>query len=120
MAPHPPSTVDDTLPGITGGIFSKITGEFARMPWLVILCFMFIVAMCFMAIFAEVLAPQHYADQALADRLKPPSFLGGPERYLLGTDELGRDVLSRLLYATQISIFVAFAGTLIGAVIGTF
>lgn len=120
MAPHPPSTVDDTLPGITGGIFSKITGEFARMPWLVILCFMFIVAMCFIAIFAEVLAPQHYADQALADRLKPPSFLGGPERYLLGTDELGRDVLSRLLYATQISIFVAFAGTLIGAVIGTF
>ncbi len=120
MADNAPSTVDETPPVITPGILSKVTGEFARMPWLVILCFVFIVTMCFMAIFAEVLAPQHYADQDLVNRLKPPSFLGGPERYWLGTDELGRDVLSRLLYATQISIFVAFAGTLIGAVIGTF
>ena len=86
MADNAPSTVDETLPVITRGILSKITGEFARMPWLVIFCSLFIVAMCFMAIFAEVLAPQHYADQALADRLKPPYFLGGPERYLLGTD----------------------------------
>ncbi len=57
--------------------------------------------------------------QSLADRLKPPSFLGGPAPYLLGTDELGRDVLSRLIYGIRFSLVIAILGTTIGAALGT-
>jgi peptide/nickel transport system permease protein len=68
---------------------------------------------------ADVLAPQHYAEQDLLARLAPPIFMGGTSAHWLGTDELGRDLLSRLIYATRMSIFVAIAGTAIGAMIGT-
>ncbi len=102
------------------GIFSKLTRELARMPALVIMCCVFLLATSFVFIFAHMLAPQHYADLDLLNRLKAPAFMGGPEQYLLGTDELGRDVLSRLLYAIRMSIFIALLGTFIGAVLGTF
>ena len=92
----------------------------AKYPPLVIISAIFILAMMFVFIFADFLAPFHYTTMDLPNRLKPPSFIGGPERYFLGTDELGRDVLSRLIYAIRISIFVAILGTVIGAVLGTF
>ncbi len=92
----------------------------AKYPPLVIIAATFVFCVMLVFIFADVLAPFHYTTQDLPNRLKPPSFLGGPEQYLLGTDELGRDILSRLIYATRISIFVAILGTGIGAVLGTF
>ena len=71
------------------------------------------------ALFAPLLAPYGYAEQDLLARLAPPVFLGGTSDHLLGADHLGRDVLSRLLYAIRISAIVALAGTVIGAVLGT-
>jgi peptide/nickel transport system permease protein len=71
------------------------------------------------ALFAHELAPFGYNDQDLLLRLRPPAFLHGPRAHFLGTDELGRDVLSRLLYALRISLLTALAGTLIGAMLGT-
>lgn len=105
--------------GIKPGILSGLTRELARMPWLVLGCAAFLFATMTVFVLADVLAPRHYADQDLLNRLKPPSWLGGPGEYVLGTDELGRDLLSRLIYGTRMSIFIAIAGTLIGAVIGT-
>ena len=91
-----------------------------KYPFLVLTCLGFIAAVLFAAVFAEVLAPKAYTAQDLLNRLKPPSFLGGPSQYLLGTDELGRDIVSRLLFAIRVSVFVAILGTVIGAVLGTF
>src|SRR6476620_162306 len=68
---------------------------------------------------ADVLAPYDYRTQALRQRLMPPVFLGGTTAHLLGTDELGRDILSRLIYAIRFSILVALGGTAIGAFVGT-
>ena len=68
---------------------------------------------------ADVLAPYDYRTQALRQRLMPPVFLGGTTAHLLGTDELGRDILSRLIYAIRFSILVALGGTAIGAILGT-
>ncbi len=73
------------------------------------------------AVFAPVLAPYSPLEQHLADRLTPP----GP-RYPLGTDELGRDVLSRVLFGARLSIpagllvvvVTALLGTALGAVAG--
>ncbi|MBT3359740.1 MAG: ABC transporter permease [Rhodospirillales bacterium] len=71
-------------------------------------------------VFADFLAPFDYREQDLLNRLKAPVFLGGDWKFLLGTDELGRDILSRLLFATRFSLLVAFLGTSIGAILGTF
>lgn len=91
----------------------------ARYPFLVVLALAFVAVIVTIFLFADWLAPYDYRAQSLLKRLKPPAFLGGPKENLLGTDELGRDVLSRLLYAIRFSVLVALGGTLIGAVIGT-
>ncbi|MFB6452959.1 ABC transporter permease [Bradyrhizobium tunisiense] len=71
------------------------------------------------AILGPWIAPTDFNDQNLLARLKPPLFADGTTTHLLGTDELGRDVLSRLLYALRISLGVGLLGTAIGAVFGS-
>ena len=81
---------------------------------------LFIVALFVMAPFAYVVAPHDPTAQTLAQRLVPPAWLpGGNTSYLLGTDGLGRDVLSRVLVGAQASIAVGLAGIVIGSSIGT-
>lgn len=71
------------------------------------------------AIFADLLALYDYQQIDLRARLVPPFFLeGGSLAHPLGTDDLGRDVYSRLLHSIRVSLFVAILGTLIGAVLG--
>ena len=102
------------------GVLSRFTREFARMPGLVLVSALFLIGTFVLFVGADVLAPQHYAEQDLLARLAPPIFMGGTSEHWLGADELGRDLLSRLIYATRMSIFVAIAGTTIGAAIGIF
>jgi peptide/nickel transport system permease protein len=62
------------------------------------------------AALAPVLAPRDPIEQDLFNRLQPPSFKGeGDTPFLLGTDGFGRDILSRILYATRISLVVVVA-----------
>ena len=89
-------------------------------PPLVLACIAFLALVLIAAAGADLLAPKSYTAQDLLNRLKPPAFLGGPAQYLLGTDELGRDMLSRLLYGIRVSVIVAILGTVIGALLGTF
>lgn len=63
---------------------------------------------------APWLAPHVPTDQTLVMRLSPP----GTENYLLGTDQLGRDVLSRLMYGARISLFIGFVVMLFTAIVG--
>jgi peptide/nickel transport system permease protein len=105
---------------ITAGGTGVIRRMRLKCPPLVLICLAFIALVLVTAALAGVLAPQHYTAQDLLNRLKPPAFLGGPAQYLLGTDELGRDILSRLIYGIRVSVVVAILGTVIGAVIGTF
>jgi peptide/nickel transport system permease protein len=74
--------------------------------------------MLVLAILADVLSPHVYTDLNLRNRLAPPVGLGGSWGHPLGTDELGRDVLSRLLASIRISLLIAFGATIIGALIG--
>ncbi|GAB3824007.1 ABC transporter permease [Kribbella italica] len=84
----------------------------ARMavPALILLA---LVVLC--AILAPVVAPDDPNAQDLLTRLRPPGWTGG---HLLGTDNLGRDVLSRLIYGARISLFVGLAVALISGTIG--
>jgi peptide/nickel transport system permease protein len=93
---------------------------FASMPLIVKVATVFLISVVLLAASADLVAPRHYTTQDLAQRLRAPAFLGGPAEFLLGSDELGRDVLSRLLYAMRFSLLVAIAGTVIGCVLGTF
>ena len=68
-----------------------------------------------MAIFAPWLAPQSPFSQNLADRLQPPS-----ASHWLGTDALGRDILSRLIYGSRITLFIVGTVALIAPIIGLF
>lgn len=78
-----------------------------------------LILMLLVALGAGFLAPFGYAEQDLLARLSPPAFAGGDPAYLLGTDHLGRDVLSRLLHAIRISVIVAALGAVIGAIFGS-
>ena len=71
-----------------------------------------ILILIFVAIFADVLAPYEYSERHLADRLTGPSV-----RYLLGTDQLGRDLLSRLIVGARISLTVGLAATALNVVV---
>jgi len=71
-------------------------------------------------IFAPLIVPFDPATQDLVGRLKPPIWLPGSlPGHLLGTDDLGRDVFSRILYGTRVSLLVGVAATLLSGLIGT-
>jgi len=72
------------------------------------------------ALFAPALAPDSYDNQNVMGRLKPPLSSGpGGRMYVLGTDPLGRDMLSRIIYGARASVSVALAGLVIGGSLGS-
>ncbi len=79
-------------------------------------------AIVLMAFTAPLLAPHDPYDQQLARKLIPPVWHAGSKvtwAHPLGTDHLGRDYLSRLLYGAQISLLIGFSAMLISGIIGT-
>lgn len=73
----------------------------------------------FAALFADLIAPHDPTQNNLVGRLQPPAFASGGSRdHLLGTDQLGRDLLSRLIHGARVSLVIAFVGTLLGATFG--
>ena len=88
-----------------------------------------IVVITFLAVFADVVAPYGPAEQFRDAFLSPPSWLaGGDPRFLLGTDDVGRDILSRLIYGARLSLLIGVvvvtlalaAGVTLGLVAGFF
>ena len=73
-----------------------------------------VLIMLFGGIFADVLAPYGMTEIHIADRLEGPS-----AKYLLGADQLGRDILSHLMYGARISVVVGLAGTTVAVVVAT-
>lgn len=70
------------------------------------------------AVFAPYVAPYDPNQQNLLGRLKAPGFVSRGVTYWLGSDELGRDLLSRLIYGARISLFVAFASVILSGTVG--
>lgn len=86
-----------------------------RMPLLIVFAMAWLGAMVFTAIFADLLRPYEITKMNLSARMAPPLTPG----HLLGTDDLGRDVLSRLLQSVRVSLVIAFGATILSAVFGT-
>ena len=75
-------------------------------------CGILVLALIMVAIFADVLAPYPYDEVFLLYRLQ-----GSSARYLLGTDQLGRDLLSRLIYGARLSFVVGLSATALNVVV---
>lgn len=71
------------------------------------------------AILAPWLAPYDPNAQNLAGRLKPPGTVSRSFHYWLGSDELGRDLLSRIIHGARVSLIVAFASVILSGTVGT-
>ena len=72
------------------------------------------------AIFAPWIAPQGPYENELRDRLVPPAWTPeGQPRYLLGTDHIGRDILSRIIHGARVSAVVISIATGVGVTVGT-
>lgn len=117
-----------TLPTHSDAIHaSALTGQSVRRRWawvggtspVIWACLAVLLLFVLGGLFANVLAPHDPTTQDLRARLQPPIGFGGTRAHLLGTDPLGRDVLSRLIYGARISLAISGAGMLIGLVLGT-
>ncbi len=104
------------LPTSTLGAFAR---RVARLPYAVSLATIWLVLMVVVALGADLLLPYSITAFDLKARLAPPLFFGGTFAHPLGTDELGRDVLSRLIMSIRMSLLIALFGTLIAATLGT-
>lgn len=78
-----------------------------------------LLAVVLVAVFAEAIAPHDPLQGELLDRLQPPAWMeGGSREHLLGTDQTGRDTLSRLIYGARVSLAVGLLAMLVSAAIG--
>jgi peptide/nickel transport system permease protein len=89
-------------------------GDFPLIPALIL------GVIAFVAIFADLLAPHNPEIGSLTARFRPPFWqTGGSAKYLLGTDQLGRDVLSRLIFGARVSMVVGFTAVIFAGTVGT-
>jgi peptide/nickel transport system permease protein len=132
---HPPTADPDiraveplvtTLPDSTAPADSapraksrSIPGALIRKPAAVVSVIVLLIFV-FAAVFAHLVAPYDPAAQDPVYQLLPPFWVpGGTTKHLMGTDELGRDMLSRLIYGARTAMALAFAAASISAVVGT-
>lgn len=109
---------DTTVPNVpierSPGYWATVWRRFSRDP-VAMAALAVVLALVFVAIFAPLLAPADpYKGMALR-RLRPP----GTEGYPLGTDELGRDMLTRLMYGARLSLFMGVTPVFLALVIGS-
>lgn len=95
------------------GYWSMVLTRLRRDP-VTIVCLLIVLAIVLAAIFAPWVAPHDPYKTSMLKRLKPP----GTEGFLLGTDELGRDMLSRLIYGGRVSLFTAIAPVVMALLLG--
>jgi peptide/nickel transport system permease protein len=90
-----------------------------RIPWPLYASGLFVGLLVVVALAAPVLAPHNPERGSLRSRLKAPTLEAADGKaYLLGTDHLGRDVLSRMVFGTRVSLTIGFAAVAVGGLVG--
>ncbi|PQZ54307.1 MULTISPECIES: ABC transporter permease [unclassified Microbacterium] len=105
----------DTVGALSPKTRLIVAAERTRLPRRVWVGISIVAAYVLTAVFAPLIAPYDPLAQDVVNSLAAPS-----AAHWLGTDELGRDVLSRLIYASRIDLLVGFLGAALPAVLGTF
>jgi peptide/nickel transport system permease protein len=98
--------------------FGKIVGSLLRSP-VGLVGFVLVATAILAAVLAPWIAPFEATTFHFRNRLEPPFWVeGGDPRFLLGTDQLGRDLFSRILFGARISLIVGFLGVVVSLAIG--
>ena len=102
-------------PGPSVGKALRFVSQAPKFPTLLLL-----IVLVIPAIFAPLIAPYDPLDApaGIRGRLQPPVFAGGTSAHILGTDKAGRDVLSRVIYGSRVSIVISLIGIGIAGSIG--
>jgi peptide/nickel transport system permease protein len=103
---------------MAGSVTAHVSIRRRSIPFGVALAFGWIAAMLTIALFTDALRPYSITALHLTARLVPPAGFGGSLAFPLGTDELGRDVLSRVVVSIRISLLIAFGATVLGMLVG--
>ena len=102
---------------IEGGRIAKAYQSFRRWPFIPVAIALLLVVV---AIFAELVAPHDPLEGDTYDRNEPPVWVeGGSPEFLLGTDHIGRGILSRMIFGARVSLLVAVTVLVAGAALGT-
>jgi dipeptide transport system permease protein len=110
-------TVNTTSPKPKGA-FASFWSSFSENRGAVI-GFWLVLAIVFIAIFAPILAPYNPLEQFKGATKLPPFWVDGADpKYWLGTDAVGRDMVSRLMYGARISLFIGLSVMLVSMVLG--
>jgi peptide/nickel transport system permease protein len=114
----PQLTTTRTLPWYTVPWFMDGLRTLRRYPVIPLAILVFVLVIP--ALFAPWVAPHEPYMGSLSDRLTPPVWQeGGSAEHILGTDKLGRDMLSRIIYGARISLTVSLIAIVVGGLIGT-
>ena len=118
MASSIPASVPTDASAWTAFARPRVGGR--RVPWITVAGVGFVLLVAVMAATAPWLAPADPVRQSLRGRLSPPTLEGADGRaHVLGTDHLGRDVLSRVIYGSRVSLVVGFCAVVIGGLLGS-
>jgi peptide/nickel transport system permease protein len=113
-----PPVTEERFPGKLGeekrhGMVADVMIRLVKEKPLGLIGGIIVLVMFLTGIFANFLAPYGYNEMVLTDRLSPPS-----TTHLMGTDNMGRDMLSRIIYGARISMIVGLSGAAISAIVG--
>jgi len=103
---------------------NKTLQQVRKIPMPILVCVLVIVGLFLMALLADYISPMDPLKQSLRYRLAPPYWMTeelakNRPLFALGSDQLGRDILSRIIHASRVSLIVGFAAVGIGGVVGT-
>jgi peptide/nickel transport system permease protein len=104
---------DESLGYRVGRIFSALRRSPVGM-----LGFAIVAVVVFCAIFAPVISPHNATESNLRARFMPPGYTDDKGTYLLGTDQLGRDIFSRIIAGSRVSVVVGVMASLIAGTVG--
>ncbi len=114
----PPAETAGTAPAAQVSRRARYVSEIRRLPLLPVV--ILLVVLVIPAIFADQIAPHDPTRGSLRGRLAPPVWqAGGSSEHILGTDKVGRDILSRIIYGSRISVIIALIAIVVSGVIGT-
>jgi peptide/nickel transport system permease protein len=116
------SSIPASVPTDAAGawVFARPRVGGRRVPWLTVAGVGFVLLVAVVAVAAPWLAPEDPVRQSLRGRLAPPTLEGADGRaHLFGTDHLGRDVLSRVIYGSRVSLIVGFSAVVMGGTLGS-
>lgn len=108
----------DTAPAPTQPSASRrLRLSLRRFP--IVSIFILVALLIFPAITADWLAPHDPIQGSVPDRRQPPVFFGGDWEHPLGTDRIGRDILSRIMHGAKVSLSISLVGIFFGGILGT-